>query len=483
VALVLAIASDFRRCDALRQFADDLPGHEVVVSRSLDEALDVISQHIPDLIVFSIAGEAVVELSIARHLATLGAGDPQTLAIPLWFAARGDAPVDTASWFYWYKPQGETARAALSDPSAFAAAIRACLASPMIDAGDDVATLGRTRLRLLRTGRAITFLLAVRRATSVQFSAVVARLTHTSEWLPSVVFRIWHRILSVAHARRPTLRVSRERVAPLGEKWRQGGRLHRSIGVAGLFVAAIAIVMLVTGGSARSTSKAGPTRQPAARREPAPVIKLAGGTKTERKPTGRLRVLSDPEGASVMVGGRKRGVTPLMLDDLPSGRHTVMLESAAGTIHKTIDVRPNQTATLVTSIYSGWLALFAPIELDILEGGRALRADEQQRVMLTAGRHQLQFINRSLGFAESREIEVKPGEVTRVSIVLPKTTLTVIAAPPAEVWMDGAHVGAVPLIDLPVDLGTHDVVVRDQASGDRRRTITARVTPNRVEFD
>ena len=65
------------------------------------------------------------------------------------------------------------------------------------------------------------------------------------------------------------------------------------------------------------------------------------------------------------MDGRERGVTPLMLNDLSSGRHAVTLESAGGTVQRSVDVKAGQTATLEASIYPGWLALFAPIELEI----------------------------------------------------------------------------------------------------------------------
>jgi hypothetical protein len=39
--------------------------------------------------------------------------------------------------------------------------------------------------------------------------------------------------------------------------------------------------------------------------------------------SGRLLVRSSPEGAVVLVGGKRRGTTPLVLRDLPLGRHDV----------------------------------------------------------------------------------------------------------------------------------------------------------------
>jgi hypothetical protein len=55
--------------------------------------------------------------------------------------------------------------------------------------------------------------------------------------------------------------------------------------------------------------------------------------------TGRLNVMSDPPGAQVLVDGRDRGTTPLMLDDIVVGSHTVVVRNATGSVRKTITVR------------------------------------------------------------------------------------------------------------------------------------------------
>ena len=54
VALVLAIDPAFKHHDALQRLADDSAAHEIVFASSCDEALAIISRHIPDLVVFPI---------------------------------------------------------------------------------------------------------------------------------------------------------------------------------------------------------------------------------------------------------------------------------------------------------------------------------------------------------------------------------------------------------------------------------------------
>ena len=43
--------------------------------------------------------------------------------------------------------------------------------------------------------------------------------------------------------------------------------------------------------------------------------------------------------------------------------------------------------------------------------------------------------------------------------------------------------GAAPLVDVPIDLGTHQLVVRHPTAGEERRTIAATSAPVRVQID
>ena len=202
-----------------------------------------------------------------------------------------------------------------------------------------------------------------------------------------------------------------------------------------------------------------------------------------RGAVGRLRIESEPAGAIVAIDGKARGVTPLTADDLTAGRHTVDLTHQGNTVHETVDIKASKTTTLRTSVYQGWLALFSPIDLKAAFDGRPLVLDDQNRALLPAGQHDLTLQNKKLGFLETRSIAIKPGETTAVSVQLPKTMLTVTASGPGEVWIDGTRVGDVPIVDLPIEIGTHDVLVRSPEFGERRLTVAATMEPVRVAVD
>jgi CheY-like chemotaxis protein len=220
------------------------------------------------------------------------------------------------------------------------------------------------------------------------------------------------------------------------------------------------------------------------------ALEIASGESTELKvdwrkqPPARLQLTSEPSGATVTVDGKNRGITPLTMDDLALGPHVLVFEHAAGTVRRSVKLKANETLTLNVSVYSGWLTLFAPVELQITEDGQQLTLDEHNRVMLSSGHHELQLVNRELGYRGTHIVEVQPGEMTVSTIVLPKTTLSVTSAPgTAEVWIDGVKTGDTPLVNAPVNLGTREVVLRSPTLGVRHLAVTATVKPSQVHVD
>jgi PEGA domain len=205
---------------------------------------------------------------------------------------------------------------------------------------------------------------------------------------------------------------------------------------------------------------------------PAPAAAVA------RKATGTLNISSSPPGAKILVDGRSRGVTPVELTDVSPGRHEIALSSDAGSVHRTVTVAAGKTITLDEPIFSGWVAVYSPIEISVAEGGRVLRPDDRNQIMLPSGVHELRFVNKAFAYDTSRQVEIKPGEGTTVRLTPEPSKATVTATEAAEVWVDGARLGDTPLTDAPVPLGTHEIVVRRKSDGTERRfTVTIGVAP------
>jgi hypothetical protein len=195
-----------------------------------------------------------------------------------------------------------------------------------------------------------------------------------------------------------------------------------------------------------------------------------------KKRTGRLVVTSATAVAQVFVDGKARGMTPLTLDGLTAGTHTVTIQNQSGSVEQTVTVGAGETAQLDQTIFPGWVSVVAPIDLAISEGTRSLRPDDRSQVMLSPGPHELHFSNRALGYDETRHVDVRPGETTQLSIAPPQSKATFTATAPAEVWLDGKSVGQTPLINLPIEIGTHHVKMKSGAA-ERQFTVTATMTP------
>jgi hypothetical protein len=129
---------------------------------------------------------------------------------------------------------------------------------------------------------------------------------------------------------------------------------------------------------------------------------------------------------------------------------------------------------------SGWVAVFAPFEITISEGGRGVQVDERGRAMLSPGRHRLRFQNRELGYDETRAVDVKPADTITINLT-PATTIAVTSNEPAEVLIDGTRVGDTPYSGK-VGLGTHSVTVRT-AGAERQLTVAATSKPVQLDVD
>jgi hypothetical protein len=198
--------------------------------------------------------------------------------------------------------------------------------------------------------------------------------------------------------------------------------------------------------------------------------------------TGMLVVHSQPVGANVTVDGVARGVAPITIEGLASGDHEVVLQSAAGTSRHSVKVLAGTTASLVAPVVaapapvdgpvSGWVSVKAPFLIEIREDGQLIGTTETDRLMLASGRHSLEFVNPSLGFRETRTVQVLPGKVAPLVIELPQGSVSLNASPWAEVWIDGRRIGETPIANVPVPIGPHEIVFRHPELGEKKQAVS-----------
>ena len=133
---------------------------------------------------------------------------------------------------------------------------------------------------------------------------------------------------------------------------------------------------------------------------------------------------------------------------------------------------------------AGWLALTAPVELTLAEDNQIIGTTRAARVMLPAGTHNLVLSKAGLEFQTTMAVRIEGGKTVSRAIPLPTGLLSINAVPWANVTVDGGEVGTTPLANIPLPIGSHEVVWRHPQLGERRRTIviTAR-TPTRIGMD
>ena len=191
------------------------------------------------------------------------------------------------------------------------------------------------------------------------------------------------------------------------------------------------------------------------------------------------------------VDGVPRGTSPITVGDLSPGEHTVTLTNGSGSVKQTVTILADATASLVVPIVgsesapaSGWIAVTAPVEVEIYENNRLVGTSQSDRLTMAPGRHEIEIKNEPLGYRVARTIQVSAGKVAPVRVEFPNGTIAINAIPWAEVWIDGNKVGETPIGNLPVAIGPHEIVFRHPELGEQRHAITVTLSnPARLSVD
>ena len=244
-------------------------------------------------------------------------------------------------------------------------------------------------------------------------------------------------------------------------------------------VAALAVIVVgaIIGGRIYLPAKGVPAQEeevaapaPSVATAPTAVAPPAGITADTK---GRIEIETQPAGAKILLDGKTVGESPVSLDNIAAGRHTVTLVSASGSIKRTIRVDPGRTTKLDIPIFSGWVGIFAPFVVEVSEDGKVIGTTEESRLMLPPGKHDLTLVNRELGYRASRTVEIEPGEVRSITLD-PRGPASFNASPWAEVFIDGRKVGDTPIANLQLPLGIREVTFRHPQYGERRMPVTVK---------
>jgi PEGA domain-containing protein len=224
-------------------------------------------------------------------------------------------------------------------------------------------------------------------------------------------------------------------------------------------------------------------------------VEFAGDTPLAGGPTGGLRIQTEPSHLPVMVDGTAHGASPVAIDKLQPGEHEVSVRTSTGTVRRTVSIQPRETVSLIVStapappadasaVSAGWISVSSPVPLQLREGGKVIGTSESDRLMLTAGDHDIEFVNQALGFSGKRTVRVTAGKTATTKVELPNGIVSINAQPWAEVWIDGERIGETPIGNLSRRVGTHEVLFKHPELGERRESVLIVVgKPARIGVD
>lgn len=204
---------------------------------------------------------------------------------------------------------------------------------------------------------------------------------------------------------------------------------------------------------------------------------------------GSLLVAGDVPGAEVLIDGTPRGNSPIVVDDLDPGPHSVEIRAQGlPPWTQTVAVEGGQRATVNPTIRptrppTGSLRVLSDVaEAQVVLDGDPVGPVPADAGEVTVGTHILEVVapgHRSV----QQEVQIEAGQRRVVRVVLerlpdqaPVGTLRVVSPTPGvQVFLDGAGVGAVPFERADVAVGQHYVTVQAPGYRNWRRSVT--ITP------
>jgi hypothetical protein len=228
-----------------------------------------------------------------------------------------------------------------------------------------------------------------------------------------------------------------------------------------------------------------------------------------------LAITATPAGATVMIDGVRQGAAPVTLRLTP-GSHTLTVVAPDASATDVVAASavapgppeggphvmdsgpsvlegagsgeaglrgPDGEGTAAAPL-AGWVSVSAPAVLQIFENGRLLGSTRTDRIMLPVGRHELEFVEESLGYRSSRVVQVTPGNTAAVRPEWPHGSLALNATPWAEAWVDGQRIGETPIGNVQLPIGPHQVVFRHPDLGEQTQNVVVTLTaPARLSAD
>lgn len=214
------------------------------------------------------------------------------------------------------------------------------------------------------------------------------------------------------------------------------------------------------------------------------VLTLPVVLQAQQPETGSILVASDHPGAAVLIDGESRGTAPTLIENVPPGRHEVVvrpdgdLPEYRETVTVVADQRVAVTARHQPAVTGGALRIVSSVPETIVElDGEVIGQTPLTREGVPAGEHVVgaiapgyqrrqQRVEVTLGETAVVRFDLEPNQATPGAIVVRSNV------PDAVVVVDGEERGAPPVVMEGVSDGIHAIIV--QAPGHEEFRTTCR---------
>jgi len=193
---------------------------------------------------------------------------------------------------------------------------------------------------------------------------------------------------------------------------------------------------------------------------------------------GNFYIKSDPAGATVYINDKmiRNVVTPLTIEDLPSGNYKIKAEKEKYTRSLDVSLRTNEfrKIDLVLEKKQGKLAVTANVpQSDVYLNGQFLGKTPLTADALDLGAYTLR-VKKAGYFEFTKQVDISDLEETRLEVKLIKPgPLKVLSMPmEAEIWIDHEYKGATPMVLSDLSLETHLLELRKDGYAVYSDTIT-----------
>jgi serine/threonine-protein kinase len=258
------------------------------------------------------------------------------------------------------------------------------------------------------------------------------------------------------------------------------------LAIAGLGLAAVAVAIALTGrsGSNNATPAAGASTGPTSAAAPAPPAPGAPAAPAAPAAADRVKVVSDPEGARVVIGGKEVGVTPadVALDDVRDGKVRVNKRG-----FRSMEVRASQVQNGVALVKLDAEPTGISVELngaypfEVWDGGKKISAASTHHEISLESSRTIRLRSSEVLLDLPVKIDGQPGSKAAASApALGRLTLRT-PLETCKVVIGGRDFGYPPLTEQAMAAGSHDVELKCPDGTSKQATVS--ITPGQTHTE